>query len=182
MLSKIKSHHTLIILIVAITLQLYIPINIIIEKNTLLSTGTEFNIKTRPIDPSDPFRGKYVSISPVVELQDGINFESTYYPLLFVRLSQSPDGYTVVSELSDSPNKPLEGEGVIKLKKIYILSDRTIRLPFDRYYMQEHLAPKAERIYNEGMDTYIKIKVKNQKSVLEGLYIGDSRIEELINQ
>src|SRR5690606_10628076 len=34
----------------------------IFDREDVLETGTEYKFKTAPIDPSDPFRGKYITL------------------------------------------------------------------------------------------------------------------------
>ena len=41
--------------------QLFVPAKMILDREDVLSTGTAFNFKTRPIDPTDPFRASISS-------------------------------------------------------------------------------------------------------------------------
>ena len=42
--------------------QLYVPTKMILDKEKIISEGTVFRFKTAPMDPTDPFRGKYVRL------------------------------------------------------------------------------------------------------------------------
>lgn len=79
----------IILLIVLFAIQLAIPGYMIFEQNQILTEGTAYKFKTRPIDPYDPFRGRYVTLAfdanqdviPVVEGAD-IESEQWVYALL----------------------------------------------------------------------------------------------------
>jgi uncharacterized membrane-anchored protein len=43
--------------------QFYVPISMITESEDILSEGTPYKFRTAPIDPNDPFRGKYITLS-----------------------------------------------------------------------------------------------------------------------
>src|SRR5690554_5714360 len=62
--------------------QLAIPGKIIWDREKILETGKEFKFETAPVDPSDPFRGKYIvldfkensfEVESTTEWTDGTN-------------------------------------------------------------------------------------------------------------
>ena len=55
-----KTIHTFIIFIVVAIAQLFIPTQMILNQETILKTGKPYRFKTQPVDPSDPFKGKYI--------------------------------------------------------------------------------------------------------------------------
>lgn len=59
-------------------------------------------------------------------------------------------------------------------------------LQFDRYYMNEKMAPEAERLQRNldfNKDTiYLLVRVKNGDYVIQGPYINDIPIEQYITQ
>ncbi|HUR30287.1 MAG TPA: GDYXXLXY domain-containing protein, partial [Saprospiraceae bacterium] len=54
---------------IMVLVQLYVPASMIMESEKVLKEGKEFKFKTAPVDPTDPFRGKYVELN-----FDAINF------------------------------------------------------------------------------------------------------------
>ena len=46
-----------------VVIQLFIPLKIVYDKEIPKLYGQEFKFKTQPIDPYDPFRGKYVTLN-----------------------------------------------------------------------------------------------------------------------
>jgi uncharacterized membrane-anchored protein len=178
-LNIIKKYYVWALLLAAVIAQLGFPLRSIMEKNDVLKTGAEYKInRVRPIDPADPFRGRYVAISVGVAIpEDWENKRpgGVYY----IRLAAGEDGFAEVAEVS---NTPIEGDGVLKLDSGWREWDNTIQLPFDRYYMREEIAPKAENAYREDLNIYVKLRVKNRQGVIAGLYVEDTRIEEYVGR
>ena len=72
----------------------------------------------------------------------------------------------------------------MKIKKI--TSDLVcFDLPFDRYYMEEKLAPAAEAAYRqnsgrEKRDAYVVVRIRSGRAVIEDLFICEKPILEYI--
>jgi uncharacterized membrane-anchored protein len=171
--------------IIMIVAQWYIPGNMIFGKEQILRKGELIKFQTTPIDPNDPFRGKYVFLSFK---------ENRFRPSnkngfdrgqeIYVVLRKDPDNYATISNISAT--KPGKGILFVKANADYIEENGTVHInyPFDRFYMEEFKAPIAERIYNEGrMDStqkaYALINVLEGDAVIKDVLINDSSISEL---
>ncbi len=156
------------ILILAIIVQIFVPLYMIWQKYDVLKNGDEVKIKVAPIDPYDAFRGRYVSLWYENELSYAQR--QGKYGILEL----DGDGfYTVKKVVKEKP------EG-----KLYITSkdDNYFYIPLDRYYMEETLAPKAENMLAEEKEAYVTIRIKEDKSVLSGLYIDGKPAEEILGE
>ena len=153
-----------IALVLMIIAQIGVPVSMMINKFDTLNTGTEYKFKVEPVDPYDAFRGRYVAIR--------VNAKSTITQdgILYAEISVDKDGFATIEK--SSKEKPQNAD--------YI----NLQLPFERYYMDEKLAPKAETVYRERArkDAYIKVKVKNGNAVIEGLYIDNMKIEDYLKE
>jgi uncharacterized membrane-anchored protein len=177
MIKALKHHYTWIIFFAAVVAQFAFPIVSIVGMNDVLLTGAEFRIKTRLVDPSDPFRGRYVAIGVEVDVPETLQYDDVGEGDLYVRLVEGSDGFGEAAEIT---RIPISGYGALKLRNIRYVGS-ALRLPFDRYYMQETAAPKAEAAYNqERRDAYVTLRIKNGVGVVSGLYIDDIRIEDYI--
>ncbi len=162
-----------ILLSILIVLQLAVPAYMIAEKHDILQSGKEFRFRVMPVDPYDAFRGRYVAINFGQRSQSIENFMPKNGKIYAI-IETGEDGFSTVA--SGSIQKPTNADYLFA-KYQY----GQIRLPFDRYYMDEKLAPKAETTYRaERRDAYVVLKVKNGKGVIEGLYINDERIEDYV--
>ena len=161
-------------LVLMIVAQLYVPISMMNNRYDILNTGQEYKFKVKPVDPYDAFHGRYVAIR--VENENRITGPADKKKG-YVVLNTDASGYSHIEKVTDTVP---DGQNYIKVKLGY---NGNPDLPFDRYYMEEKLAPEAERIYNSGnKDAYIKVRVKNGVGVIEGLYIEDMRIEEYVKK
>tara|TARA_R110002049_G_scaffold99113_3_gene241664 strand:+ start:5105 stop:5482 length:378 start_codon:yes stop_codon:yes gene_type:complete len=58
-----KTIYIFIIFLLVAAIQLFIPAQMILNQETILKTGTAYKFKTQPVDPSDPFKGKYINLN-----------------------------------------------------------------------------------------------------------------------
>lgn len=169
-----------------VLVQLYVPANMIFKKESVLTEGKEFRFRTRPIDPSDPFRGKYV----VLSFQDNaikVNNAADWYPgeEIYVSLTTNEEGFAKIQSVSK--DQPMDTEDYVKSTIEYIMNDSvrdlTVYFPFDRYYMEESKAYNAELAYNEAtLDTnqisYALVSVKKGDAVIKDVIIDGIPIRE----
>ncbi len=154
------------ILVLTIIVQIFVPVYMIWGKYDVLKNGEEVKIKINPIDPYDAFRGRYVSL--------WYNYDLSYehrkgkYGILEV----GEDGFAVVKKVVKE--KP---EDVLYLTSE---NENYFYIPLDRYYMEETLAPKAEKILLGEKEAYVTVRIKEDKAVLSGLYIDGKPAEEIL--
>ena len=184
MLKTVKQYYVWIIFAVAAAAQIWIPLHTVVESYDIRATGREFRIQTAPVDPADPFRGRYVAIDVSVDVPERLQDKNLGNGVFYIRLTDGEDGFAKVLGASATP---LIGEDVLKLDTGWSRRSSSLQLPFDRYYMAEKLAPEAERIYrdasrrnDEELTAYVTIRVKNGRAVVSGMYIDGIRIEDYV--
>ena len=167
--------------------QIYIPAKIIFDRAIVLSSGKEFKFKTAPIDPSDPFRGKYITLNfneITIDIQNTGNW--TRGEAVFVLLETDNSGFAKIRSVSKA--KPLETQDFLKAKVNYVDGSKlSIEYPFDRFYMEESKAYDAELTYRRILpDTsqvaYALVNIKNGESVLKDVMINGVSIREIVKQ
>ncbi len=167
-----------------IILQIGVPVSMIAKRESTLRYGAAFKFKTAPVDPYDAFRGRYVALRVdinKVAKPDGV--ELKYGQKVFAQLAVDQNGIAQVSQITTQ--KPKEGSYLVATITYPSGSEVGINLPIDRYYMEERAAPRAEQVYRdhsrrEKQDAYVTVKVMDGFAVVDGLYIGDQRIEDAI--
>lgn len=167
-------------------IQLAVPAKMIYNYENILKFGKEYRFKIAPIDPSDPFRGKYITLR-IKERQFYFHDRSDLKnnEVIYVILdSVSPDGFARIKNISIE--KPPLNVDFIKAKVDYFSNKEILYItyPFERYYLEESKAPKAERMYfDASRDTnkisYVTVKVIDGNSVLNDLIINDKSIKDL---
>lgn len=81
--------------------QLYVPARMIVNREDILSTGKEYKFKTLPIDPYDPFRGKFIALQyeeTTIEVQNEADWLSG--ETIFIQLTTDKEGYAKIHAVS----------------------------------------------------------------------------------
>ena len=177
----------LIAFLLMVIIQIYVPAKMIFAKEEVIAQGKEFRFKTAPVDPTDPFRGKYIILSfeenafQVTNADDWIPGDPVY-----VSLGTNASGFAQI--LGVSREKPSSTEDYVLASIDYIFNDSlrnmTIDYPFDRFYMEESKAANAELAYNESAGdttqvTYALVAVKNGDAVIKDVLINGVPIAEV---
>jgi uncharacterized membrane-anchored protein len=170
---------------VVVAVQLAVPAWLIIEREWTLRDGQVFKFKTRPIDPADAFRGRYVWLGLEPEAVKVPNANQwSYDQKAFAVLEADTNGFAVVKRLErDRP----QGETVVLVRTRWPDTKKGevhISWPsLDRFYMTEKKAPDAESAYREhnrgtNRTCHVTVRVLGKRAVLENLYIEDKPIHE----
>lgn len=175
--------------VIMVIAQLYIPANMILESEKILSDGQVFKFKTAPIDPTDPFRGKYIAL----------NFEATsfrgklpdtffYGEKVYVSLSTNNEGFARIADISKSiPENEHYVSGTVSNFFEGDTSYVSVEYPFNRFYMEESKAYHAELAYNESardsnQTTYALVSIRNGDAVIKDVIINGVPIRQAAMQ
>lgn len=183
-----KTKYLLPAFIITALLQLAAPLKMVYDSETTERQGTVYKFKTEPIDPTDPFRGKYVTLSfedsRVTSKLDGWKQEEKVY--VYVKDSA---GFAKVCNVS---RHSLKTDRDYFMANVDYFNGSTLRLsfPFDRYYMEESKAPDAETAYrtytndsgNNDKPAYALVAVKDGNAVLKDVIIDGKPIKEYVEQ
>ncbi|MEL7005272.1 MAG: GDYXXLXY domain-containing protein, partial [Bacteroidota bacterium] len=168
--------------------QLYVPAKMIYDQEDILNSGNSFKFKTQPIDPEDPFRGRYVALNfeEISQKQDTGLFEVG--DNVFASFETGKDGFAMIKSISKTA--PENESDYLKTYVSYIISSRNgesiaIDIPFDRFYMEEFKATEAEKTYwNSLRDTskmtYAIVFLKNGNYALQNVMIDGVSLQELV--
>jgi uncharacterized membrane-anchored protein len=170
--------------------QWVVPGMMIYDSETVMAEGRVFKFKTEPIDPSDPFRGKYIILqfeADVMFLEDSAPFQAGQK--IFVTFDDDSSGYAVPDGIYES--EP-ETEHYLRTQVDYVSNFRgnyrvQFDLPFDRFYLEESKAAMAEQLYREAQrDTtqvaYALVSIGLGQAVIKDVVINDQPILNLVNQ
>lgn len=189
-----KWHKWSILLFVLVTiLHVALPVSWIWQSESSLQKGQAYKFKLRPTDPSDPFRGKYLILRFEAEefsTYDSVTWEKALpwkegFPTVYASLEADTNGFAIVTEVSITA--PESGDYI---KAEYYYYNRHVGMlgltfPFNRYYIEESLAKQAEQMMweldnAENTIAYAQVYVYEGEATLEGLYVNDQQIEEVV--
>lgn len=183
---------TLAVFLLTCLLQWFIPAQMIWQQEQLRLDGTTFKLRTIPVDPNDPFRGKYITLNYAISryttsnlpLPEGQEIDKTAY----VILSNDDDGFAQIERISFTPPTSTthyllanvlshsEKDGVFSFQLEY---------PFQTFFMEENKAPKAEAVYRDFLqDTdnqvYGEVNVDKGNATLIDVKINGVSINEYV--
>ena len=168
--------------------QLAVPVSLVVKHEDTRRNGSAWRFQTAPVDPADPFRGRYVRLAFAAERSAVPMANSGLLYLregsrLYAELAPDANGYAQMVRLHQQ--RPLTGEYLdVFLRHMNFKegADRNappaafVRLPFDRYYLPEAQAPEVERAYNEASrkaqaNTWVEVRVLEGHPALVGLVL-----------
>ncbi|HET8883065.1 MAG TPA: GDYXXLXY domain-containing protein [Solimonas sp.] len=173
-----------LLLALAIVLQWALPASLAARSEYVLRHGARYYLRTAPVDPLDAFRGRYVALrfaDVEVRLPAGTDWRAGMR--VAVPLSTGADRFARFGV--PSPTAPARGDFIIAtLGSVGLDGRATLVLPFDRYYLNERLAPAAERAYREVSNSpapaYVSIRVRDGAAVLEQLFIDNQTVQRYL--
>ncbi|WP_411767388.1 GDYXXLXY domain-containing protein [Winogradskyella sp. A3E31] len=185
-----KTIYVFIIFVILVLVQLFIPSKMILDRESILETGKYYKFKTRPVDPNDPFRGKYISLG--FDINSAISKDSTIKrdDKVLVYFEDSL-GYAKLNRISKN-KLDIDLDYVEAEVRWLMPKNETVNfnLPFDRFYMNEYKAKPAEEAYIISQrqrkpvekPTYALVAVKSGEAVLTNVFIDDIPIAEYVEK
>ena len=133
--------------LVAVAAQAVLPLGLIGWNELELARGTEVRLRTIPVDPLDPFRGRYVrlryEISSLPVAGHAVRGATVYVPLR--REGERWTGGVAVPERPD-------GGTFVRGRVRNVYSGRAeIEYGIETYYADENEAPRLEREARDGL-------------------------------
>lgn len=168
--------------------QWFMPVQMIFGKEKIIRQGKEFRFLTRPYDPYDAFRGKYIDLAfeqTSIRVKD---FTADYGENVYAIIGKDSSGFAILTDVTREI--PTATTDFIKVKVSYAYPDSNgvsavnIYYPFDRFYMEESKASFADAAYLEAsrdtsMVTYAIVHVLNGDAVIRDVYIDGVPIAEV---
>ena len=179
---------TLILLVATFLFQWFVPFNMIMQQENILKEGTPFKFETQPIDPNDPFRGKFVVLNykaNSIEVADGQQW--TRGEPVFVRIQNDANGFAEIVSLEKIA--PIDDNQYIKATINRVWGKNpvqvSVRYPFERFYMEESKAPKAEAMFRDlwrdsSTTVYGLVVVHQGAAALEDVLVDGVSISEAV--
>lgn len=175
----------LILFAIAALAQWAAPLSQIWTHEQVLAKGTLIRLKCQAPDPYDPLRGRYLAVRPdlqEVTVPAGVKVEKGMQ--VYVQLTSGADGLATLSGLSLTP--PASGD-FIRVKARYVYNDKvSFDWPFDRFYINEKLAPEADKWFSENIRTAkgitAEVRVYNGRAVLQDLSLDGKPFREILKE
>ncbi len=164
------------------------PVSQIVKYERVLKEGRAFKFKTRPVDPYDAFRGRYVQLTfdgLTVALPAGLAYRRDAD--VYARLGES-NGFARVEAISEA--RPPDTPDYVKVEMGWYTDYPTnrrvqVHVPFSQFFMNEKLAPEAEAAYRQfnrrgTTDVWAVVKVLDGRGVIENLYFDGVPVADFL--
>ncbi|MGI6497168.1 MAG: GDYXXLXY domain-containing protein [Kiritimatiellia bacterium] len=185
----------------------------ILQREVALRNGVACRFRTAPVDPYDAFRGRYVALNlSEADSQQLCDREYARGQRIYAVIGEGTDGYSRIDRLTTHP----EPEDVCIRTRVrhcwpdyrqlpagtndtaqaayspgtYVPTGRyhvRLALPFDRFYMEEKLAPEAEKAYRDAggsdrQEGVLVVRVWRGLGVIEDLELGGRSIRDVARE
>ena len=169
--------------------QVAVPASLVVKHERTRSAGTLWKFQTAPVDPGDPFRGRYVQLAYAVD-REPVPLADPTRPWIdlnrrvYAELAAGPDGFARLVRVHEQ--RPVGVDYVDAFAQYMAPNEERkdpppppalfVRLPFDRYYLPEARAPEVEREYGQASrtaqaNTYAEVRVLDGHAVLVNLVL-----------
>lgn len=155
----------LVLFALTVLAQWVVPLAAVRQHERVLVEGALIRLKCTAPDPYDPLRGRYLAVRPeITEAPANKELSSRRGPA-YALLEVGTDGIATVTRIERE--RPASGRYV--RVRVRWASESTVHFewPFDRYYLNEKLAPEADRWLAESL--------RSAKGVLAEVRVLDGR-------
>jgi uncharacterized membrane-anchored protein len=168
-----------------------VPGSLIWKSERILAEGKQFRFRTRPVDPADLFRGRYVAIGierDTVDL-DRVPAEGEFRrgSVMYASLAVDAAGFAYPAALTPVPPP---GADAVRVRVGWAnrqpgigAKNISVEYPFARYYAGEKSAPRIEgavanpEILRQG-ETWVTVRVLGGDALIEDLFIAGKPARE----
>jgi uncharacterized membrane-anchored protein len=168
---------------IVVLIQLLVPAWMIYQKELVIQKGTTYLFSVAPVDPHDPFSGKYIYLNfQNTSFISDRHIDVEYGESIYAVLEKDDQEKAVIKMLKTYP--PNDQEEYIKVSVSYSDSNRIqIEYPFNVFYMEEFKASKAEDIYRKNItqeeNAFAVVKVYDGQYTITDVIINGKSIVEL---
>ncbi len=169
--------------------QWIIPGKMVYDSENVIKEGAVLKFKTMPIDPSDPFRGKYITLNfeaNCIEFADSTDWQAG--EKVFVTFTTDSAGFAIAENISRTAG---DSDSFLQTTVDYVTNydgeyKVCFKLPFNRFYLEESKASQAEQLYwqaqrDSSQIAYGLVSMGAGQAVLNNVIVNDKPIVDIIN-
>jgi uncharacterized membrane-anchored protein len=161
------------------------PLSQIFKYERTLTNGTLIRLKCTAPDPYDPLRGRYLAVRPVQDeapIAKGEKLLTGQHA--YATLQTAADGLATLREIHAQP--PTSGDYVRVTCNWESADKANVSWPFDRFYLNEALAPEADKWFSETIrdakGIIAEVRVHQGLAVLENLTFDGKSLRDILKE
>jgi len=159
-----------------------LPLKLVWDQEKILENGKTYHFKLIPFDPTDPFRGKFITLrfaENQVYNSNDISFKIGEKAVAI--LSESNNYAQIIDLQKTAPN--IGNNYLYVIIKSIDNQQITFDLPFNKYYFNESKTDSINNILQSSLeninaDNYAVVIVKNGMGTLQTIYINNKNIKD----
>lgn len=180
-----NSRKKLTVILGVFLIVLAVPVYLVVSNEMHISNEKSiYKFALRPVDPVDFMRGRYIVLRFNTSTEAA--GEGKFYPegKCYVAVDRDKDGWAYFHSVSSEIPK----ERDYFETKVRWVNDKFVQfmVPFDKYYMNEDLAPLAESSYNEmtrdDNEFYATVNIHDGKAILMEVYYQDEPLKDYLRK
>lgn len=168
----------ILVFVLLAIIQLFVPAKMIMDSENVITDGTTFLFKIKPIDPNDPFRGKYMTLGFEADTYKVDSCAKTDFKNAYVYLKKDNDGFAAIQSVEYDTN--LKGTDYVKVRAYCDYYGPVngknkprihVTYPFNRFYINE--------LDIEGVEDKVREVLRDTTASLYGevsVHAGQARI------
>lgn len=177
--------------VLMILVQWFVPSKMILDREDTLRNGEEYLFKCQPIDPNDPFRGKYITLrfsESNTSIPDSAFYENNQN--IYLDFEKDEEGFATIASIKSENSSDIENSLLVNVDLIsgdIGASNRLLYVdyPFTRFYMEESKAQPAEDLYRKivrdtSQTTYAVVMIKDGVGVIKDVMINGVPIGTIV--
>ena len=181
---------TISLFVIMVAAQIFVPSKVIFNQENILKNGTAYRFKLAPVDPNDPFRGKYIMLNfeeDEFRLVDANDW--SYNESVFVEIENDENNFMKIKNVSrEKPNGAVDFVSA-KTGYSWEKEQKTLQVnyPFNIFYMEESKAPITEIKFQEirrdsNTIAWALVKVLDGVAVVEDVLINGESVKNIFEK
>lgn len=183
-----KTKQLLLLFGIVALIQLAVPASMIWDNQQTIEKGTAYKFKTAPVDPNNPFVGKYIALQYTLESFPSKDSTWESGDPVYIYLTKDTDGFAAIKKAVKAKDKNSIDDFVVAKVNYAFDGNVHFSFPFNTYYMEESKAYDAEVAYRKqvrdttSFPTYALVHVKDGNAVLSDVIIKNIPIKEYVRK
>lgn len=171
-------------LIILALLQILVPAKMIYDHEKIYQKGKDFKFQIAPIDPNNPFLGKYLVLN-FRETRFKLENPKDWYNIreFYVTYITDKNGYAKIENISGS--EPEDNSDYIIINTFYFSDNEIVfNYPFNKFFVDEYKAPQIEEAYNKAVSdstlkNYALVSILDGRAVLIDVIVNNISVKNI---